>query len=190
MDSKDKIKIKGKTGFRSERYAKALFSILDSASDREYADRWLSSFSDIVKNSPELRTALLNPTISRTIKFIVIKEICLKLDLKLESIIGLFNSLICNDAFDQLEFISNAFSEMIKSSNNLNTYEVVSASELDAKEKDSLRTALKEKYGKEADLIMKVDKSILGGLSIESRESVLDATLITKIDDFAEAVTR
>ena len=65
---------------------------------------------------------------------------------------------------------------------------VTSSVELTEGEKEKIRIMLQKKRGVMVELICKVDKSILGGVIIETEDTVIDGSLKTKLRNVKEVM--
>lgn len=66
------------------------------------------------------------------------------------------------------------------------TAEVVSARELDAAQRERIRTALAEQTGQAVDLVSTIDEQLLGGAVVRAGDRVLDASLQRRLQQLAQ----
>ena len=80
------------------------------------------------------------------------------------------------------------FERLYNESKKIMLVKVTSATELTEDEKSRLAAALKKKYALEVELQCVIDKSILGGIIVETGDSVLDGSLTRKLRDVKEVI--
>ena len=65
--------------------------------------------------------------------------------------------------------------------NKLNNVLVTTAFELSKDQEDQLESLLKKRYGKNLSTIVKVDKDLIGGLTVKSGDEVIDLSTKGKL---------
>lgn len=83
-----------------------------------------------------------------------------------------------------------AFIDMGNSYNGEITAQVVSAVELNEKQVSALKAMLSKKLGKQVDVSVKVDSSIIGGLSIYADGYFMDHTVKRQLSDLEASIKR
>lgn len=68
--------------------------------------------------------------------------------------------------------------------------EVVSAFEVDAAAQDKIKTALKNRLGREVTLTCKIDESLMGGAIIRAGDLVIDGSAAAQLESLASAMSR
>lgn len=107
---------------------------------------------------------------------------------KLKEIIASFVKIISkNNDIAQIEKIINNFNLIWNKDNAIVDAEVVSAHPLDNKVVNLISSHIIKITGaKDLNLVQRVDKGILGGIVLKYDDKILDASLKTKISDFAQ----
>lgn len=83
----------------------------------------------------------------------------------------------------KLEKYSKIISNRLKQySSELTNVKVTSAHPLKEEQLAKLKKALEHKYGSNLNLILSVDSSLIGGISIEVNSQVFDSSLKTKLN--------
>ncbi|MBP5426478.1 MAG: ATP synthase F1 subunit delta [Clostridiales bacterium] len=169
----------------SKRYAKALFDVgLKRNATCDYKDK-LCNLRELCSNEKELWPFLLNYSISKNDRKNVISKI---LEDDNEGIfLNFVKLLIDKDCIKFLSSIEKSYNKLYNDYHNIIELRVTSALELDEAEIQAIKRKYKEKFCDfDIDVINVVDKSIIGGIRIEYKDRVIDATLRTKLMNLKE----
>lgn len=86
-----------------------------------------------------------------------------------------------NDRLDALGEISEQFDKLKAARENRISVTLVAASEVDAAQADSVASALGRKLGRDVELKLEVDESLLGGAIVRAEDMVIDDSLKTRL---------
>ncbi len=166
------------------RYATALFQLaLEKNKSKEVLDD-LKLVSEFINKERQLANLINNPTIKKNIKESVFKKLFGE---KVNSITIRFMVLAINKGREAVLFdVFQKYEEIYNKQNNISVVEVVSATPLN----ESLREIIKEKTsfsGRKAQLIEKVDNSLMGGLIIKKGDLQYDSSIRKKLNNAKRA---
>jgi F-type H+-transporting ATPase subunit delta len=166
----------------SGRYASALFSLAQDERQAESVADALGKFDALIAESPELERLVRSPIFSAADQLKALDAILAQAEIS--GVAANFIRLVATKR--RLFFIREMIADYRKlydTSRGVTRAEVTSAAALTdanvASLKDSLRAA---SGGREVDLDMKVDPSIIGGLIVKLGSRMVDGSLKTKLN--------
>jgi len=162
-------------------YAKAIYEL----QKENYAFNYLNELELINKSfDKDIKKFLLSKAISANDKKDIINKTLNKFD---KNIVSFICVLIDNNRIDKLDDIIETFKILLQDEQGIVLVNVRLNKELNAKEKEDLKQAIKNKFNKEFNLENKIveineiiDKSIIQGLVIEYKGKVYNASLLNK----------
>jgi len=167
-------------------YAEALFLL---ACEQEKGEKYLSDLRlvrDLINDEEELLLLLRSPNISFEEKAGVIDS---AFGEALEEDTVSFLKLLCQKGrAELLPLCIENFEKLPNRVNRVIVAEVTSAVPLTEEEKDRLTRSLEGKTGHRVELVLRVDKEILGGIIVRTEDSVLDGSLKHKIHRVKEVI--
>ncbi len=134
---------------------------------------------------PEMQAFLARPDVDAAAKIAALKKLAGKLPRELDALLALLgrrNKLVL------LPLIHEETEAMEKARSGRVEAEVTAAVELTEEQKKRLEKALARMTGKEVELSVRVDPSILGGLVVRIGDRVLDASLRAKMEAMRRAL--
>ncbi len=168
-------------------YAQAVYSL---ARDKDALARWtdiLSVLSEIASND-EILAVAQNPDIANDIVSGIVCELCG--DLLDDEVKRFVELLVDNDRLAVLPEITDQYETLRAESEKTAKVEVVTAYELNAKQKTSIKTAMKKRLGCEVDLSARTDKNLLAGAIIRVGDLVIDGSAVTQLGKLNHALSR
>ncbi len=170
----------------AKRYSKALIELVSARADFniEFALKLQEELNFVVKTveeNLELKNFILNPVISKADKKDVLKEV-FKESLS-SDMLNFFFLLTENSRLDILPEILASFKEDIDTLQNIVRARVTSAIELDNAQKEALGEKLKTKTGVRVEPEYVIDNSILGGIIIKIKDTVIDLSIKKRIEN-------
>jgi F-type H+-transporting ATPase subunit delta len=164
------------------RYASALFSLAQDQREGQAVADSLARFDALIKESPDLERLVRSPVFSAGEQLKALDAILSQAGI--DGVAANFIRLVASKR--RLYFIREMIADYRKlydTSRGVTRAEVTSAAPLTdanvASLKESLRTA---SGGREVDLDMKVDPSIIGGLIVKLGSRMVDGSLKTKLN--------
>ena len=158
-------------------YADSLF---EADENREKILSDLMTVSDVIENSSEFASTMLNPAISLNIKFEIIDEI-FKNELS-PKVLNFIKIIVEKNRFNAFGQIISAYKELLDSANNTQNVEIISAIELSDSQKQNIIEKLSAKLNKNIKPDWIIDKSIIAGLVIKMDDNVIDSSVKNKLE--------
>ena len=168
-------------------YAKA---IMDAAKTPDAADAVrieLQRFDDVRRQSADLREVFANPGIDTDAKIAIANQIAGRLGLG-DLTKKILEVLIRNHRMNDLDSIAAALRAYVNAATNTVIAEVRSAHQLGDDELAQLRQTLQKKVGKNVDVQVTTDPSLLGGFVARIGSEIYDASVAGKIEKFRESL--
>ncbi len=164
----------------AERYASALFDLAREESSIERIEGEFKSLSTMLDESADFRRLVESPVFSAEDQARAIGAIADKAGIA--GLTGNFLRLVAqNRRLFALPGIITAFHEMAARERGEVTAEVASAYPLSDSQVAALKTALKEKLGKDVTLQARVNPALLGGLVVKVGSRMIDTSLRTRL---------
>jgi len=165
----------------SKNYAYALAELAnDNVMSFESIKNDLSSISEILKNSQDLKNVLENITISTEIKNNIIDEV-FKNQIH-EKMVNFLKVITNKNKFNEFEDIKTEFENKYNDVKNIKIVEVTSAIQLRDDQKTRVIEKLQAKLNKEIVANWKLDASIIGGLIIKIDDNVINSSLKNRLE--------
>ena len=163
-------------------YARAAFSM---AQDESSLAGWSSAlgFAAQVAADPRAASLLLNPQLSHAEAVSL-----LSVDGAGESFSRFLALLAENRRLAQLPEIAGLYEELKAEAERVVKATVTSATELPAGELDTIKAALKKRFGREVELGTAIDASLIGGAVIAAGDVVIDGSLKGKLSRLQAAL--
>ena len=169
-------------------YAKALFMLAgEKECTKEYKDA-LEKVEEVFKENPLY------------VEFLY--TFAIPLEERLSALEKAFSNYIPRDVLSFLkilcekrhisEFVECAkyYYELYNETDKILNIKVISAIELNDKEKDSLKEKLEKKYEKTSLIEYIVDESILGGLIVEADGKIIDSSIKKHLKDMKDVISK
>jgi len=165
-------------------YARAAFSM---AQDENGLAGWSSAlgFAAQVAADPRAASLLLNPQLSHAEAVSL-----LSIDGAGESFSRFLALLAENRRLAQLPEIAGLYEELKAEAERVVKATITSATELPAGELDTIRAALKKRFGREVELGTAIDASLIGGAVIDAGDVVIDGSLKGKLSRLQAALAQ
>lgn len=169
-------------------YAKAILDVAGSTDAAASLSAEIASFRDALARSEDLRGVLATPGIEIERKESLVREIASRLglsDLAQRTLIVLTRNRRIND----VGAILDALTALINERRGIVIAEVVAAEELDEAEKSRLAKALSKRFGREVELRLSTDPTLLGGFVAKLESEVYDASVRGRMTRMRESVS-
>lgn len=171
----------------SGRYATALFELARDEKSVDAVKADLDRFAAMLADSAELRRLVRSPVFSADVQ---LKALAAVLDKA--GITGIaanfLKVLTTNRRLFAVDDVIRAFRALVAKFKGEATADVTVAEQLNDKNLDALKSALKTVTGKDVALNVKVDPSIIGGLVVKLGSRMIDSSLRTKLNSIKHAM--
>lgn len=167
-------------------YAKAAFAVAREQGTLDRWSGWLAAAREVV-SSDEFRKLERSPGVSTAQLEALIADICAAdLDAQGKAFLRLLTE---NGRLDFLPEIAERFKELVAEDRNVAEVEVVSATALDAPQRERLAAALRARLNREVRLTCAVDPALLGGAVVRSGDMLIDGSLRGKLERLETELT-
>jgi F-type H+-transporting ATPase subunit delta len=161
-------------------YARALFAVADAEGELDRVEDELYRFGKSVEDQPALREALIDPSLPAERKIAVIREI---LENKASRhTIALLGFLVEEGRTKDLSAILESLAQVVAVQQSKAVAEVRSAVPLDEQRRTKLAKALSKATGKDVELKVLVDPSLVGGIVARVGDQVFDGSVRRKLE--------
>jgi len=171
----------------SGRYATALFELARDEKSIDAVRADLDRFDAMLADSADLKRLVRSPVFSADSQS---KALAAVLDKA--AITGIsanfLKVLTANRRLFAVSDVIRAFRALVAQFKGEATADVTVAEQLNEKNLDALKTALKSVTGKDVTLNVKVDPSIIGGLVVKLGSRMVDSSLRTKLNSIKNAM--
>jgi len=170
---------------RTLAYAEALFGVARAEGTLGEVEDELFRFSQTLQGNDELRDALTDPAIPASRRQQVIEDL---LDGKASSTtVALVSLVVGTGRADELPTIIRQLVDMSAAEANKEVAEVRSAIALNDDQRKRLAEALGQATGKQVEVKVVVDPSVLGGIVAQVGDTVIDGSVRNRLDQLKNA---
>lgn len=167
-------------------YANALFELARAEGVLERVEDELFAVGQAVEKSAELRSTLTDPELTMDRKQAIIDDLIGGRTSSLT--IGIVQLIVGQGRAGDLPAIARAMLETSASSRDRALAEVRSAVRLDDQTVERLQTALAKATGKQIEVKVVVDPSIIGGVVARVGDTVIDGSISRRVESVRQAV--
>ncbi len=169
------------------RYATALFDLASESNAIDAVKADLDRFDGMVAASADLLRLVRSPVFSTDEQLQALGAVLEKAGIG--GLAARFLKLVtANRRLFAVRDMIKAFGALVVSHKGEVTAEVTVAEKLNDKHLEALRAALKSVSGKDVDLDIKIDSSIIGGLVVKLGSRMVDTSLRTKLNAIKHAM--
>ena len=170
------------------RYASAFADVVTAARlDAIAIDRQLTDFLATWQGSQELRDYFENPSINVNDKVAILDKLNAKLGMQKE-LRNLIAVLISHDRIAHVREVAEGYRRLLQEQMGIRPAEIVTARELDAKEREGLLAEVAKLAGGKVEANFKLDASILGGTVVRIGSTVYDGSVRGRLDRLRDAL--
>ncbi len=171
----------------SGRYATALFELARDQKSVDSVKADLDKFSALLNESPDLLRLVRSPVFTADAQAKALEAVLAKAGIG--GIAANFLKVLTkNRRLFAVADVIRAFRALVAQFKGEATAEVTVAEPLSDANLDALKAALKSVSGKDVDLNVKVDPSIIGGLVVKLGSRMVDSSLRTKLNSIKHAM--
>lgn len=167
-------------------YAEALFRVVRAEGELDRVEDELFRFGKVLESSHELKQALSDQSMERAQRAKILDE--LLGDKVSEHTLGLLTFIVAQGRARQLPQILEELSALAAEARNSVVAEVRSATPLDEKQRTELASALSKATGKQVEVKVLVDPSVIGGIVAKIGDTVIDGTIRRRLEQIREQV--
>jgi F-type H+-transporting ATPase subunit delta len=168
----------------AKRYAKAFFEIAAEEGLYEKYYEELKSFSALLKESESLKEFLANPIFDQTDKRSVVATLIERIKLS-QITTNFLNLLVDKRRIGILPEIEDCYRILMDSALKKVRVSVKSAFPLSSELKDKLQKKLEELTGKEVEMSLAEDASLLGGIIVRVGDTLYDGSIKTQLNNIS-----
>lgn len=165
---------------RIDGYARALFEVARADGTLDEVEDELFRFARSYESSESLRTTLSDENIPAGKRQAVIEDLLGQT--ATSTTVQLVSMVVGSGRANDLVAIIDALVQRASASKNLEVAEVRSAIELSTDQQDRLKAALANATGKQVNLKVVVDPTVIGGLVATVGDVVIDGTVRTSLE--------
>lgn len=167
-------------------YAEALLRVVQAEGDLDRIEDELFRFGKLLESNNELKQALSQQSIDRSQRVKVLEDLIA--DKVSPHTLGLLTFIVAQDRARQLPQILTEVSELAAEARKHVVAEVRSAVPLDDKQQRKLAEALSKATGKDVELKVLIDPSVIGGIHARIGDTVIDGTIRRRLEQLKEQV--
>ncbi len=171
----------------SGRYATALFELARDQKSVDAVKADLDKFDAMLADSPDLLRLVRSPVFTADAQLKALGAVLAKAGIG-GIAANFLKVLITNRRLFAVADVIRAFRALVARFKGEATAEVTVAEPLSDKNLDALKAALKSVSGKDVDLNVKIDPSIIGGLVVKLGSRMVDSSLRTKLNSIKHAM--
>jgi len=171
---------------RVDVYARALLDIASSEGHLDEVEDELFRFARIIEGNDDLRMTIANPGLPLDQRAGIVDQLLESRALPTTKAIATF--IVGAGRGHDLPAIVNRFVELAAGTREHAVAEVRSAVALDDGQKQRIGEALSRKTGKQVEVKVIIDESVLGGIVATVGDTVIDGTVRHRLDQLKEQI--
>jgi F-type H+-transporting ATPase subunit delta len=171
---------------RVEAYAQAFFGVARAEQQGTAVEDDLFRFARAIEANDELRGALGDRTVPAERRIAIVQELMGGAAVPVS--VGLVSMVVGADRAAELPAVVDRFLELSAEERRHDVAEVRAAVPLDDGLRDRLASALSEATGKEVEVKVVVDPSVLGGVVARIGDTVIDGTVRHRLEQLKERI--
>ena len=173
----------------ARRYAKALVNLAEKGKDLDNAGKHLTAVTEVYKENSELRQVLSDTKVSSRIKQKILKDVLNTI--KTSKLVDTFSRyLLAKRRIDILPDIERAFNLLLQEKLGRIEANVTAAYELPKETVKKLVNAISGYSGKEVEVNVTIDPSIIGGMVTRIGSTVIDGSIQTHLNQIRQSLIR
>ncbi len=176
-------------GMIARRYAKALVNLAENEKDLNNTGKHLHSITEVYKENLALRQVLSDTKVSSGVKLKILKDVLSKV--KVSKLVDTFiRYLLAKRRIDLLPDIERSFNLLLQEKLGRIEAKVTTASELPKDTVKKLVDAISSYSGKEIEVNVAIDPSIIGGIVTRIGSTVIDGSIQTYLNQIRKSIIR
>jgi F-type H+-transporting ATPase subunit delta len=168
-------------------YARSLFEVADERDKLDDVRDQLGELADAIGDSKELQTFFFSPYFSTDEKKDGLDKAVTGLDETLHNFLGV---LLENHRMPVIFRVRRAYDALWEDRNQLLPVQITSAIDLDASVAERIGDEIGKQTGRKVELTSTTDPDILGGIVLRVGNSILDASIATRLENLRKQVAK
>jgi len=168
-------------------YSRSLFEVAREQGKLDELREQLSQFADALEGNRELAVFFFSPYFSTQEKQDALGRALQGADPAIENFLAL---LIENHRMPAIFRIRQQYERLWEEENRMLPVEITSAIELDQATTEDLGRTIGERAGRKVKLAARVDPDIIGGIVVRVGNSILDASIRTRLEQLRRQVAQ
>jgi F-type H+-transporting ATPase subunit delta len=169
----------------SERYARALFEVVNENSESGKIEHNLNIFLDIYNSSPELINFIKNPTQTNQNQLAAINIISDKLNFS-KNLKNFFSLLVEKRRIFYVEKIIHSFLKLCSQKRGEVKASLISSKNLSSEELNEISSQFSESMGSKIKFDYIVDPNLIGGVKIQLGSLMVDTSIKNKLKKYKQ----
>jgi F-type H+-transporting ATPase subunit delta len=168
-------------------YARSLFEVAQEADELDVVREQLGEFADALDENRELTVYFFSPYFSPTEKKEGLGRL---LDDADDILVNVLELLIEKHRMPIIFRLRRELDRLWEEENKLLPVQITSAVELEAATVERIGEEIGEQTGRKVNLVASVDPDVLGGIVLRVGNSILDASIRTRLENLRKQVAR
>ena len=166
-------------------YAQALLAVASAESNGAQIEDEIYRFSQVLQSSEELKSTLSDASIPSARRQQIVEEL---LDGQAtQTTVALVSMIVAAGMGSDIKAIADRVVGLGAESRDKAVAEVYSVVDLSSDQQQRLAAALKSATGKDVEMKIIIDESVMGGLLVQIEDEVIDGTVRTRLKQLREA---
>ena len=166
-------------------YAQAILAVASAESNSAQIEDEIYRFSQVLQSSEELKSTLSDASIPSTRRQQIVEDL---LDGQVtQTTVALVSMIVAAGMGGEIKAIADKVVGLGAESRDKAVAEVYSVVDLSSDQQQRLAAALKSATGKDVEMKVIIDESVMGGLLVQIEDEVIDGTVRTRLKQLREA---
>ncbi len=166
-------------------YARSLFEVATEQDKLDLVREQLAEFTEALNESHELQMFFFSPYFSTGEKQDGLRRTVTEAD---ESFLNFLSLLLENHRMPVIFRVRREYDRLWREANHLLAVQITSAVELDPSVAERVGDEIGRQTGRTVELTSSVDPEILGGIVVRVGNSIIDASIRTRLDNLRKQV--
>ena len=166
-------------------YARAILAVASAESNGAQIEDEIYRFSQVLQSSEELKSTLSDASIPSARRQQIVEDL---LDGQVtQTTVALVSMIVAAGMGSDIKAIADRVIGLGAESRDKAVAEVYSVVDLSSDQQQRLAAALKSATGKDVEMKIIIDESVMGGLLVQIEDEVIDGTVRTRLKQLREA---
>ena len=166
-------------------YARAILAVASAESNGAQIEDEIYRFSQVLQSSEELKSTLSDASIPSARRQQIVEDL---LDGQAtQTTVALVSMIVAAGMGSDIKAIADRVIGLGAESRDKAVAEVYSVVDLSSDQQQRLAAALKSATGKDVEMKVIIDESVMGGLLVQIEDEVIDGTVRTRLKQLREA---